>query len=269
MFKFLLHFKNRNFLRLWLAQLISQFGDRIHQLALIGLIAERNPGSVIGLAKIMAFTIIPVFIIQPIAGVWVDRWDRRWTLFFCDIIRGILVFMIPWIFIRWHSIVPIYIIVFLVCCFSRFYVPAKMSIIPDLVKEENLLMANSLVTTTGMIAFVAGCALGGFLIEKYGAKNGFLIDAATFFISSAFLFSMNLPLKINRKKFMSTSREMIGTIKKSILVELKEGLLYLKKHKEINNKLFKKSSRQFFITHVPNIFSYEQYFRNWDCSLAL
>ena len=148
MIRYLRQFQNQNFSRLWWAQLISQFGDRIYQMALIGLIAERAPGSAIQLAKLMAFTVIPVFLIGPVAGVYVDRWDRRTTLFVCDFLRGLLVLAMPFIFIHRDSMVPIYIIVFLVFCLSRFYVPAKMSILPDLVSSENLLMANSLMTTT-------------------------------------------------------------------------------------------------------------------------
>ena len=173
MIKLLFDPKSRNFQRLWWAQLVSQFGDRINQLALVGLIAERVPGSAMELAKLMAFTIIPVFLIQPFAGVFVDRWDRRATLLICDVIRGVLVLTIPFVFLSGGSMVPIYIVVFLAFCFSRFYSPAKMSIIPDLVEKESLLMANTLVSTTGMIAFVLGCALGGFLVDRYGARNGF------------------------------------------------------------------------------------------------
>ena len=151
-------FQNRSFFAFWLAQLISQFGDRINQMALVGLVAGRQFGaaSTMELAKLLAFTIIPVFIVGPIAGVYVDRWDRKKTLFFCDLLRGILILTIPFIFIAQHSMIPIYIVVFLAFCLSRFYVPAKMSIIPELVSQENLHMANSLATVTGMIAFVAG-----------------------------------------------------------------------------------------------------------------
>ncbi|MFA5088957.1 MAG: hypothetical protein WC552_08005, partial [Candidatus Omnitrophota bacterium] len=98
MFKFLTHLENRNFLRLFLAQTISQFGDRIYQMALIGLIAERTSGSAVELAKLLSFTIIPVFIVGPIAGVYVDRWDRKKTLFVCDFLRGLLVLTIPFVF---------------------------------------------------------------------------------------------------------------------------------------------------------------------------
>lgn len=220
--------ENRNFQRLWWGQLISQFGDRIHQLALVGLIAERAPGSVMGMTKLLAFTIIPVFLIQPFAGVFVDRWDRRTTLLVCDILRGLLVLAIPFIFFYRESMIPIYIIVFLVFCFSRFYSPAKMSIIPDLVKEESLLAANSLVSTTGMIAFVLGCALGGILVDKFGSRAGFFVDSATFFFSGALVFSIDISrhLKMSRTALWKAGREWAGPIRRSVWVELKEGLRY-------------------------------------------
>lgn len=237
------NFKNKNFFLLWLAQVISQFGDRINQMALIGLIAGRTPGSAFQLAKLLSFTIIPVFIIGPIAGVYVDRWDRRTTLFVCDFLRALLVLTIPFIFIEKGSMIPIYIVVFLTFCLSRFYVPAKMSIIPDLVHEKDLLMANSLVTTTGMIAFTLGCALGGFLVEKFGAKGGFICDAATFFISGVLVFTINhkVRFRIKTSELIGISKEVIGVIRKSVFTEIKEGLAYLTNHKDIRfiiNMLF-------------------------------
>ena len=87
--------KNRNFSLLWVGQTISQFGDRLNQMALIALVYRYAPGSSMQMAKIMAFTIIPVFLIGPIAGVYVDRWDRRRTMVVCDILRGLLVLLIP------------------------------------------------------------------------------------------------------------------------------------------------------------------------------
>ena len=63
MITFVKNKENLPFLRFWLAQLVSQFGDRVNQMALVGLISLRNPGSSFELAKLLAFTIIPVFII--------------------------------------------------------------------------------------------------------------------------------------------------------------------------------------------------------------
>ena len=235
MIKLLFDPKSRNFQRLWWAQLVSQFGDRVNQLALVGLIAERVPGSAMELAKLLAFTIIPVFLIQPFAGVFVDRWDRRSTLLVCDVIRGTLVLSIPFVFLAGRYMVPIYIVVFLAFCFSRFYSPAKMSIIPDLVEKESLLMANTLVSTTGMIAFVLGCALGGFLVDHYGARNGFIIDGVTFFVSAALVFSIDISIriKVSKSSILKVGKEIIGPIRRSVWSELGEGLRYLVRNKEL------------------------------------
>jgi len=242
MFKFLFDIENRKFMRLWWAQFISQFGDRINQMALIGLIAERTPGSTLGLAKLLSFTIIPVFVVGPLAGAFVDRWDSRRTLFVCDILRGLLVLTIPFIFIQRESMIPIYAVVFLIFCFSRFYVPAKMSIIPDLVTKENLLLANSLITTTGMLAFVLGCSLGGFLVDALGAKGGFIADAVTFLFSGLLIISIPSGFRIGGipRRIVSTGKEMLR-IEKSVIAEVKEGLAYIMNHKEIRfviNMLF-------------------------------
>ncbi|MCA9404894.1 MAG: MFS transporter [Candidatus Omnitrophica bacterium] len=227
----LFHHQHRSFLKLWIAQLISQFGDRIHQFALIALVHERFPGSSLALAKLMACTIMPVFLIQPFAGVFVDRWDRRTTLFVCDVVRGGLVLLIPFFLMSADSMWPIYGVVFLAFCFPRFHVPAKMAIIPDLVPEDSLLKANSLITTTGLIAAVLGAACGAFLIEYFGARNGFIIDSITFFVSALFVWNMAIPrqLKINKAQL----QESVQKIKKSVWHEIREGFDYIIKHKEI------------------------------------
>lgn len=236
MIKLLTQSRNRNFRRLWLAQLISQFGDRIHQMALVGLITERAGVSTLHLTKLMAFTILPVFVIQPFAGVFIDRWDRKTTLFVCDIARGLLVLLIPFVFIHGEAILPIYIIVFLAFSFSRFYVPAKMSIIPDIVDKEQLITANSLVTTTGMIASVLGLGLGGLMIEKLGARNGFIVDAVTFFLSGAMIFTI-VPkkIKISKNVILEKGKRIVAEIKTSFWQEFVAGFKYLLKQKEIRS----------------------------------
>lgn len=223
--------RNRNFSLLWLAQIISQFGDRLDQMALIALVHKYAPGSTTQMAKIMAFTIIPVFLIGPIAGVYVDRWDRRRTLVFCDLIRGLLIFLIPLWLMRLQSLIPIYIVVFMAFSVARFYVPAKMSIIPDLVGSEDLLLANSLVNTTGMVAAMFGFGLGGVLVGIVGAQGGFVIDAVSFLVSGAMIFFLSPKLiRIGKKKSLAVvGREIADVIRKSAFQEMKEALVFLKK----------------------------------------
>lgn len=228
---------NRNFFFLWLGQVISQFGDRLDQMALIALIYRLAPGSTTQMAKVMAFTIMPVFIIGPIAGVYVDRWDRRRTMVVCDILRGFLVLLIPFCFIKMDSLLPIYVIVFLVFSLSRFYVPAKMSIIPDLVKSEDLLLANSLVNTTGMVAAMFGFGLGGILVAIVGARGGFIIDGVSFLISGIMIFfvSSRALRGLKRERLVNVGKDIAAVIKKSVLSEMKEAVIFLKNQPQIRS----------------------------------
>jgi len=185
--KFSYILKEKNFFCFWLGQIISQFGDRLNQMALIALIYNRTGGSAFGLAKIMAFTIIPSLFISPFAGAYVDRWNYKYTMIISDIIRAVLVLLIPLWFIKLNSLVPLYISVFFVFTTSCFFLPSKFSIIPELVDKEKLLIANSLTNTTMMLAAVLGIGLGGTLIEKVGAKSGFYFDSFTYILSGLLL----------------------------------------------------------------------------------
>lgn len=227
--------RNRGFIRFWLAQLISQFGDRVNQMALVGLVAVKHPGSPVELAKLLSFTIIPVFVVGPIAGVYVDRWDRRTTLCVCDFLRGFIVLCIAFFLIDQRSMIPVYVAVFLMFCLSRFYVPAKMSFIPDIVHEGDLHVANSLVSVTGMIAFVFGALFGGLIVEWHGPKGGFIWDANTFFISGLLVFSISRlrDVRLSKTRMISTGKEMINTIKKNVFSEVREGIEYILGQKEI------------------------------------
>ncbi len=224
---------NKNFIFLWLGQVISNFGDRLNQMALVALVYQSNPGSEIALAKLISFTIIPVFIIGPIAGAWVDRFDKRNIMIVSDIIRGLLVVSIP-LFIISKQILLVYLVIFLTFSISRFFIPSKMALIPELVPKDKLLMANSLQDTTHMIGNVTGLVVAGVIvnIRHIGAIGGFYIDAATFFASAA-LIGM-----IVRKDFaghinedLKVTREALGTsIRRSVFSDMKEGVGYLIKY---------------------------------------
>lgn len=225
--------KNRNFFLLWLGQIISQLGDRLDQMALIAFVYLRAPGSAIGIAKILSFTIIPVFLIGPIAGVYVDRWDRRKTMFICDFLRAALVFTIPFFLFYAKSLVPIYVIIFITFSIGRFFVPAKLAIVPDLVEKKDLLLANSLVNTTGMIAAIAGFGVSGIIVEWLGAKSGFYLDAFSFLVSGTLIFSIGYKLKRSYFNLKEMGHEIVEFISKSVFQEIKEGVLYFIRKKDI------------------------------------
>jgi len=224
--------KNRNFFLLWSGQIISQLGDRLDQMALIAFIYQRAPGSALQIAKILSFTIIPVFLIGPLAGVYVDRWDRRRTMYICDLLRSILVFTIPFFLFYTRSLAPVYLIIFIVFSIGRFFVPAKLSIIPDLVEKKDLLIANSLVNTTGMIAAIMGFGISGVLVQWLGSKTGFYLDSLSFLISATFIFLISKRF-VATVNFKEVSKEIVEVIRKSVFQEIKDGILYFIQKKDI------------------------------------
>jgi MFS family permease len=235
MWNFIRDKKSRDFFRFWFAQLISQSGDRVYQLALLGLMAIRYPGSVTAITNMLSFTIIPVFIIGPIAGVYIDRWDRRTTLFICDFIRGLLVLLTAFYLVHLSVIWPMYVVVFVIFSLSRFYVPAKMSFIPEIVHEEHLLIANSLSTTTGMIALVLGGLLGAYIVEYTGPFGGFCGGSIGYFLSAVLVFSIatlrhRLP---NKSEIIAGTKEILQT-EKSVWHEIIDGIRYIRSVKEIS-----------------------------------
>jgi len=229
--------RNRNFSLLWFSQIISQFGDRLNQMALIALVYHFAPGSTTQIAKLMSFAIVPVFLIGPMAGVYVDRWDRRRTMVISDFLRAALVFSIAFYFINWHKLLPVYAAVCLVFCVSRFYVPAKMAIIPDIVKADDLLLANSLVNTTGMVAAMMGFGVGGILVAQVGAKGGFIIDACTFLVAGVMIFfvSPRLARTAPKEELLEVGKEIMDVVRKSVFQEIKDAVVFLGKQRQLRS----------------------------------
>lgn len=228
-------FKNKNFAALWLGQVISEFGDRLAQMALIASVYYGIPqGRIFRLTTLLAFTIIPVFLVGPVAGAYVDKWDRKRTMIICDISRGLLVLLIPFLLLNIKSILPISILVFIIFSVTRFFLPAKLGIIPDLVNKENLLMANSLITTSGLIAAVIGLGLGGIIIELVGIKVGFYLDSASFFISALAILLIKTPKGVTKiRESLTVHSQRIREIEKNIFKDIANSIKYIFTQKDI------------------------------------
>jgi len=223
--------KEKNFFCLWLGQIVSNFGDRLNQMALIGFVYQKMPHSTYELAKLMLFIIVPVFVIGPVAGAYVDRWNRRNVMIISDISRGLLVLLIPYFILHFNSNIPVYIVVFLTFSVTRFFLPSKMAIIPTLVSKEKLLIANSLSDTTYMIATVLSIGLAGLLVKLVGVLGGFFIDSASFFFSAALIFMIR-PKKSAGDHTYRQDLRIVGeavekALRKSVLLQVKEGLRFI------------------------------------------
>jgi MFS transporter, DHA3 family, macrolide efflux protein len=226
--------KEPNFLFLWLGQIISQFGDKFAMIALVGLVYKKAPGSTYELAKLFMFIIVPVFLIGPVAGVYSDRWSRKWTMIVSDTIRGFLVLgiVLYWVLVpTLQPVWPVYVIVFLLFSVTRFFIPAKMAIVPEILTEDKLLKGNSLMHTTGMIASALGFGLGGILVSlpSVGVKGGLIVDALTFFLSAVFV--MFIKTKENlfgtKESIYDIGRNVKDIIKRSVFYEIKHGIQHI------------------------------------------
>ncbi len=153
--------RNRFFLRLWLAQLISQTVQNAANYGLLVLIAEVTGSStLIGLA-IISFSLPAVLFGVP-AGVLVDRFNRRHVLWISNLLRGFcaLGFVINLMVDR-GDVLPIYVLTFLIAVISQFFTPAEGAAIPLLVDERELVNALSLFNITFTLAQALGFVLLG------------------------------------------------------------------------------------------------------------
>ena len=178
-------FRLPSFRALWIGQLVSIFGDRFTYLALLALVVERasdpkNPAPELAWIPIASF--LPAILFGPWIGALVDTWNTRTTLLVSDALRGILVLaIIP--AVEWHGLPAAFALVFLLYLVNAFFLPARSAILPDLVPHDSLVEANSLATLAGILATIAGSFLAGALIERSGWRIGFVLDAATYFVS--------------------------------------------------------------------------------------
>ncbi len=174
-------------------QTISQLGDKLHHMALIalvGAVAASNTGG-LELAKLSVVFTAPVILFGPLAGALVDRWDKRVTMLVCDLLRALLVGIIPALFAATGYLWSVYIVAFFVFLLGVFFNSAKMALIPDLVPRSHLLSANAALSFIGRFATVIGIVGGGVIIgltmwRRFGWTDyaaGFYLDAGSYFIS--------------------------------------------------------------------------------------
>jgi DHA3 family macrolide efflux protein-like MFS transporter len=177
---------NGSFTSLWSGQLISLFGDRIHQLALAAAVLVTT-GSALATALVFVTATIPNLLFSPIAGTLVDRWDHKEVLVVSDLLRAATVLLIPLAIVT--NIVLVYPLVFALTSISIFFRPARVAILPQIVRPDELLTANSAMWVGETLADVIGFPLAGLFIVALGPALpiAFWLDAATYAASAVLL----------------------------------------------------------------------------------
>jgi MFS family permease len=173
--------RQRNFALLWFAGLISMIGDWVLFIALPIYTYNLTKSSLATGIMFMAGT-LPRVLLGSVAGVFVDRWDRKWTMVIADLARAVLLLLLLMVRSS-ESIWIIYLVAFLQATISQFFGPAENALLPQLVDESHLVAANSLNSLNNNLARLGGPALGGLLLASFGFRNVVIIDSVSFLFS--------------------------------------------------------------------------------------
>ena len=212
--------ENRNFRRLWSAQIISEIGDWFYSLAIYSLLLQMT-GEARSVALALVLQVIPQTLFGPLSGVVNDRIRRKHVMITSDLVRFVIVLCM--LLVRSRSMIwLVYPLLFLESVMWAFFEPARTSVIPNVTTSEDLILANTLSSTTWSLNLVAGAALGGIALAFLGYNASFVLNALSF-LASAWL--------ISRMKFDEPHVAAFGKWKRHDLLDyspLVEGLRYVR-----------------------------------------
>jgi MFS family permease len=179
--------RNRPFFLVWLAQLISQSGDYIFDVALLWFVLQETH-SAFAVAVVVTGAILPSVLLGPFLGVYVDRWDRRKTLVATNIGQGVVVAALSVVVALGHASLPVVFVVVLLLGVGFTIVRAATSAyVPSVVPPDDLPPANGLLSLSGSLNQVVGLGIGGAFVALLGVTLPIEYDAISFFAAAVLL----------------------------------------------------------------------------------
>jgi MFS family permease len=220
--------RHPDFIKLWSAETVSQFGTQFSLLALPLAAIDVLHASAFQVAALTTVEFLPFLLVTLPAGVWVDRMRRRPLLILGDLSRAVLLASIPIAYgLDALTIWQLYGVGFVVGIATVFFDVAYQSYLPALVDRKELIEGNSKLEISRSAAQLGGPGLAGLVIEWLKAPVAILFDAISFLGSALFIFAI-------RKEERSPRRES-GEPRRSMRDELREGLRYVFRHPYLRN----------------------------------
>lgn len=212
--------ENRNFRRLWGAQIVSEIGDWFYSLAIYSLLLQMT-GEARSVALALVLQVIPQTLFGPLSGVVNDRLRRKRVMITSDLVRVVIVLCM--LLVRSRSMIwLVYPLLFLESVMWAFFEPARTSVIPNITTSEDLILANTLSSTTWSLNLVAGAGLGGIALAFLGYNASFVLNSLSFLVSAYLISGMH---------FEEPHAEAFGNWKVQDLLDyspLVEGLRYVR-----------------------------------------
>ena len=226
--------------RLFAAQAVSDFGDALTSIALL-LVVNALTGSTAALALMAIALALPQVTVGVLAGVYVDRWDRRTVMLVSDLVRAGLVLgfvVVQSVDLLWLM----YLLAVTQAAVGTFFTPARTALIPTIVPREGLMAANSITQASSLIARVLGTGAAGVLVGVFGVTwPAFVTDSLTFVVS--FLFVLRVAARgaavahvgaaaggvlraaLEGLNVVRTSRPLLGTVMSAGVIMLGLGAI--------------------------------------------
>jgi MFS family permease len=173
--------------RLFAGQVVSDIGDGITLFLVLLVINDLTGGSTIAIALMAIAEAVPAFTVGLVAGVYVDRWDRRRVMLASDLLRAVIV--LSFALVQTVELLPLfYVLGFVQASIATFFRPARGAMLPHIVPAEGLASANSLAQASQVIGSVIGTGIAGLIFATFGnGLAGFAIDSITFLVSFALI----------------------------------------------------------------------------------
>ena len=181
---------NRNYRNLWMGQVVSEIGDHFNNIAVFSLaVATTKSGLVV--SGVLLARAIPAALAGPLAGVTLDRFDRKRIMIASDLIRAVVAlgFILT---VKGHTTWLLYALSALLMVASPFFTSGRSSILPSIATKEELHTANSLTQTTQWTTLAAGAFLGG-IMAQFGYPLAFLFNSLSFVFSALCISRLFLP----------------------------------------------------------------------------
>ena len=196
--------RNRNFVLIWAAYGISALGDHLSEMALL---KERGGFDRLDITRVQALMtfgfFLPFVLFGPLAGWWADRFSRKWTMIGADLARaGVMITLtitVPFFVGRGLGDFSVVLPLFATGAFAIFFSPCRQAMIPTLIRGDQLVRANAMISAMGSIGAILSAWLGGKLVDlaeagHFGLVWNYRIDALTFVVSAVLLVCMSMRL---------------------------------------------------------------------------
>ena len=174
-------FRNRNFSLLWTGQLVETIGNALTSIA-ASIYVYRQTGSALSVGLMLMATAAPSLLVGLFAGVLVDRYDRKKIMIGADVLRAMLILLVP--FLVPLNVIWLYVIVALISAIAQFFDPAHESILPEVSSDEELAAANSLIAISSFGSTAVGFAAAGLIASAADINWAFYFNAVTYFFSA-------------------------------------------------------------------------------------